>query len=180
LKGPYRGKLIGLKSQQAESVNIGQVLGRILSERSDDLRTLGTVRRFVASTDWFLAQNNQSWNLISAEHDGIQCVVSGEPYQLVRKRSSLTEQAQLRASDGVYQPLLWSADQSFAPWPASLTVEEGRVYLLRRNGGSIPYRLQFRILDANFKQAAPVFQMATLISRNCLLQAKWIQRAAGL
>ena len=34
--------------------------------------------------------------------------------------------------------------------------------------------------DADLGQASPAFQMATLISRNCLLQAKWIQNAAGL
>ncbi|MCE2747054.1 MAG: hypothetical protein LW710_14295 [Burkholderiales bacterium] len=178
--GPYRGALGSLKSQLAESVNVRLVLGRILSERSDNVRTLGTVRRLVASTDWFLTQNNQAWNLISAEHDGIQCVVPGGPLQLVRKRSPLAEQAQLRASDGFYQPVQWDSDQSHAPWPVNVPVEEGRVYLLRRNVGSIPYRIQFRVLDADLGQASPAFQMATLISRNCLLQAKWIQNAAGL
>jgi len=85
MTGPYRGSLSTLQSQSNDPASIGLVLGRILSERSDDLRTLGTVRRLGASVDWFLTHNNQAWNLISAEHDGVQCVVSGQPIQLVRK-----------------------------------------------------------------------------------------------
>ncbi len=180
MTGPYRGSLSTLQSQSNDPASIGLVLGRILSERSDDLRTLGTVRRLGASVDWFLTHNNQAWNLISAEHDGVQCVVSGQPIQLVRKNGQLEEFAQLRVADGVYQPFGWSVGQSLAAWPQQIPVEDGRVYLLRRSAGSIPYRIQFRKLDTNFANTSPAFQMATLIGRNCMVQAKWIQHAAGL
>ena len=180
MKGPFRGSLGKLQSQPADKAKIGLVLGRILNERSDDLRTLGTVRRLGASIHVFLAQDNRAMNLVSAEYDGVQCVVSGQPVQLVREQPEVDEQAQLRVADGAYQPLGWPAGQMLAQWSAQVPVEDGRVYLLRRSTGSIPYRLQFRKLDASFVQASPAFQMATLISRNCVVQAKWIQNAAGL
>jgi len=180
MKGPFRGSLGKLQSQQADPASIGMVLGRILNARSDDLRTLGTVRRLGSSINVFLAQDNQAMNLVSAEHDGVQCVVSGQPIQLVREQPEVGEQAQLRVADGAYQPLGWPAGQTLAQWPAQIPVEDGRVYLLRRSTGSIPYRLQFRTFDASFVQASPAFQMATLISRNCVVQAKWIQNASGL
>lgn len=180
MKGPFRGNLGKLQSQQSDKASLGLVLGRILNERSDDLRTLGTVRRLGNSINVFLAQDNRVMNLVSAEYDGVQCVVSGQPVQLVREQPKVDEQAQLRVADGAYQPLGWSAGQMLAQWPAQIPVEDGRVYLLRRSTGSIPYRLQFRKLDASFVQASPAFQMATLISRNCVVQAKWIQNDAGL
>lgn len=177
VKGPYRGALGAINSPQLDAANLSLALGRLINQRKEDTSTLGTVRRLGASTEWLTAQDNQTWRLISAEHDGVQCIVPGQPVLLIRKDSQVFEQAQLRAVDGENHTLQWEKGQSSVRWPAQVPFADGRVYLLRRNGSSIPYRLQLRELDSEFATTAVEYQLATLLARNCAVQAAWVTHA---
>lgn len=182
ITGPY----MGLLSAQSEAVKqdadkgaVSLALRRLISARRDETSALGAVRRLGASLDWLQPHAANGWNVVSAEHDGVQCVVQDQPFQLIRRNLD-AEQAQLRSTTDNYIALSWLENSVTAQWPSKLTVKADAVYLLRRAGVSIPYRIQIKQLDATILTTAPAFQVASLMAHRCGVQAELARHAAGL
>lgn len=180
IRGPHQGTWLLQQKAPADSANVKAALGRLLAARSEDTSTLGTVRRLSGSTAWLQAHARQGWNLVSAEHDGVQCILPNQPVRLLRKNPGQAESARLRQTDSSYQPLHWVQNASFVDWPATVPLQHGGIYLLRRVGSSIPYRVQIKEMAPEFTQTAPAYQMALLLSNHCTVQATLLQYAANL
>lgn len=180
IRGPYRGAWLIANESIDDFENVKAALGRILTARSEDSSTLGTVRRLGSSTKWLRAHANHGWNVLSAEHDGAQCIVPNQAVQMLRQNADGAESALLRKSDLAYQPINWSENAAFAFWPASVPVRNEGIYLLRRNGSSIPYRLKIIELAPGFMQSAPVYQLAILLAHNCTVQASLLKHVENL
>ncbi|MCR2746859.1 hypothetical protein [Limnobacter parvus] len=180
IRGPYRGAWL-LASESIDGLaDVKAALGRLLTARSEDTSTLGTVRRLGSSTEWLPAHAKQGWNVVSAEHEGVQCIVPSQRVQLLRQNSQGAELAALRKADSTYQPIHWSENAAFAVWPDSVPIQSEDIYLLRRTGSSIPYRLQIIELAPGFAQSAPVYQLATLLAHRCVVQATLLKHAENL
>lgn len=179
VKGPFNDTLTASTALVEKAAAVKQALGRLLTERTEESLTLGTVRRLSATTAWLAPFAQKSLNVVSAEHDGVQCVLPGIRLNLLRQATQ-PEIAQLREVPGEYLAFGWAENEYITPWPESVLVQDAGVYLLRRTGTSIPYRVKIRLLSENFTQTAPSYQVGALLAYKCLVQAEMARHAANL
>lgn len=171
IKGPYKGQVGAFNALKTSKDSAArQAMSRLISARAEDNFTLGTVRRQQASMDWLQPSGAEGWNIVSAEHDGVQCVFANQPLGVIRQNKGL-ELAQVRSAIGDYLSIQWAENQAMTDWPKNLPVVDGGVYLIRRTGNSIPYKLVLKKMDMALLQTAPAYQAAVLIGQQCWVQA---------
>jgi len=135
--GPFDGSVAAPEAESGASTI--KALSRLLADNATDTTTLGAIRNFPG-------QGTDDLTLVAGEMAGDQCVVSTPQLGLWRASADRPETASLRLVGGADSNVSWVKGEAVAPWPDALPVENGGVYLLRRPGTSIPYKIVLHVI----------------------------------
>jgi len=157
--GPFEGSFVAAEGKSG--ANTIRVLSGLLADNATDTTTLGAIRNVNGQVAGDL-------NLLSGETAGDQCVASSPHLGIWRASGDGQETASLRLVGGKGADVSWGKGETVASWPGAVPVESGGIYLLRRSGASIPYKIDLQVIP---NVSDPIAGIALMAEAGCTLQA---------